>query len=253
MRFRITAFLYHLTVSALVLSVFLSIVFFIWYPSPYYILMSAVGVLTTLVMVDLVLGPSLTLITFNEKKSRRELTLDMSLILLVQITALIWGGLTVHYSRPQFTVYAQNAYYVMTQNDINMDELSDHVTAPHLFQGPKLVYARPPETESEIQEVYKQMTQKDSKAFMFEPGQYVEMDHEQAVLPTQGLDLSLISQPDNKILEAWLAELTGNSSDELEKLLFLPVYGRDRKYLGAISIDNGRLLSALIYAEVAKK
>ncbi|WP_461395487.1 hypothetical protein, partial [Deferrisoma sp.] len=67
--------------------------------------------LRLIVGVDLVLGPLLTLIVYNPKKTRRALLLDYGVIGTLQALAFGWGLWTVAAQRTALVVFADGAFY----------------------------------------------------------------------------------------------------------------------------------------------
>ncbi len=99
-RDKLTAFGIHLGLSLLI---FLSLLFVIlnyWYPSPLFTTDGGWQVLRIVVLVDVVLGPLLTLVVYRKGKPR--LKLDMALIILLQVGALAGGGWVTWKERPLF-------------------------------------------------------------------------------------------------------------------------------------------------------
>src|SRR5210317_459647 len=103
----------HFTVSLIIFSVFIYILLIHWYPSPYFTASGGWQGLKIVVLVDLVLGPLLTFIVFNKKKSRLELTIDLSLIVGLQLAALVWGIVTVYQQRPLAIVFWDDRFYTV--------------------------------------------------------------------------------------------------------------------------------------------
>jgi hypothetical protein len=64
---------------------------YLWFPTPFLRLDGTWRALLTLATVDIVIGPLLTLILVSAKKSKRELYIDMLVILTVQPSALGYG------------------------------------------------------------------------------------------------------------------------------------------------------------------
>lgn len=62
-----------------------------WYPAWLFWSDGGIQVLWLLVGVDLILGPALTFVVYNPKKSLRERILDLSLILVIQLGAFGYG------------------------------------------------------------------------------------------------------------------------------------------------------------------
>ena len=111
----------HLIASALVVGIFLSIVATVWYPPPLLHLQGAVPILVTLAVVDVCLGPLITLIIAGPRKPRPELTRDLSIIVFVQLTALAYGAWTVYSGRPAFLVFNADRFDVVAATEIETE------------------------------------------------------------------------------------------------------------------------------------
>jgi hypothetical protein len=116
------AFLTHLAVSTAIVGFVCALIFFVWYPHPYFQAMGAWGVLRVLIGVDLVLGPLLTLIVF--KPGKRGLKFDLWAIACIQLTALLYGAGTIYHERPYFTVFAVDRFYVLPRADVDAAQLA---------------------------------------------------------------------------------------------------------------------------------
>ncbi|HYL72372.1 MAG TPA: fimb protein, partial [Candidatus Dormibacteraeota bacterium] len=106
MRFRLKAFGLHLTGSACALGLALGSLYLGWYRWPGWYLTGVLHVLVIVAIVDLGLGPTLTLIIANPRKPRRELARDIGIIVSVQIAALIYGAATLWQGRPLYYTFS---------------------------------------------------------------------------------------------------------------------------------------------------
>ena len=141
----------HFLASVLVISLALSVVYFIWYPEPFYIIHSVFDAVKIALIVDLVLGPFLTLVIFNISKPRSELIRDISIIVLFQLAALSWGLHITYKMRPVFLVFQGETFYTMIKEDIKLDELNENVYLPSIWQRTKPVYVEPLSAEDAVQ------------------------------------------------------------------------------------------------------
>jgi hypothetical protein len=137
----------HFLASAVIISLFLSVVYFLWYPKPFYIIHSVFDAVKIALVVDLILGPFMTLVIFNLKKPRAELIRDISIIVLFQIAALSWGAHITYKMRPVFFVFQGETFYSMTKEDINLDEIDASMSLPAIWQKPKFAYVEPLSSE----------------------------------------------------------------------------------------------------------
>ena len=60
------AFVLHLAISALIATTVVALVVMLWYPPPYFAAMGGETLLRLLIGVDVVLGPLITLIIFDQ-------------------------------------------------------------------------------------------------------------------------------------------------------------------------------------------
>lgn len=105
---RINAFLIHLLASVIVALMALALVFGVWYPAP---LQKAVGVTQIyflVILVDLVVGPLLTLIIY--KPGKKSLKFDLTVIVYIQLAALTYGLSSVAEGRPVWLVYSVDRF-----------------------------------------------------------------------------------------------------------------------------------------------
>jgi hypothetical protein len=108
----------HFLISLLLALVVISLIVFGWYKLPYFWALGGPMLLALIVGVDIILGPLMTLYLFNPAKSRRELTLDLGFIALIQAAALIYGVYTAHASRVVYAVYTGNGFALVKASDI---------------------------------------------------------------------------------------------------------------------------------------
>src|SRR5258708_36283854 len=108
MQFRLKAFSLHLLSSATVLTLILSCLYFGWHRWPGWYLTDVTRGVLGMVCVDVVLGPTLTLIIANQKKSRRELTRDIGIIVVAQLRALGYGSVSLCSGRPLYYAFSDS-------------------------------------------------------------------------------------------------------------------------------------------------
>jgi hypothetical protein len=96
----------HLGASLCIAAIAALLVFAAWYPFPYREVSGGRELFLIVTTVDVILGPLITLAIFNrEKKSVRELTLDLTFVAFVQLAALAYGLWTVAVARPVHLVF----------------------------------------------------------------------------------------------------------------------------------------------------
>lgn len=141
----------HALLSIGVASLIAALMFFVWYPEPYRSLSGGLQLFMILVLVDVTLGPSATLVVSSPRKSAREWRTDMALIVLLQLAALSYGMWTVYQARPVYLAFEIDRFRTIHAVDVPTELLSK---APSGFQslpilGPNRVAVRPFRDEKE--------------------------------------------------------------------------------------------------------
>lgn len=110
------AFLIHLGFSLLIFLILVLMIVYVWYPAPYFDAAYRMKWIKIIAFVDFVLGPVLTLIVF--KPGKPSLKMDMTVILLVQLSALSWGVYNAWSVHPKMTVYYDNQVYCLNRSEV---------------------------------------------------------------------------------------------------------------------------------------
>src|SRR5258708_4053006 len=158
MRFRLKAFSLHLVSSATVLTLILGSLYFGWYRWPGWHLTDVKTVVLVMVSVDVVLGPTLTFIIANEKKSRRELTRDIGMIVVVQLCALIYGSVSLWNGRPLYYAFSESVLQLVQSYDIDARDAEtgrqqNPALAPHWYSLPRWIWAPLPQNAEESRKI----------------------------------------------------------------------------------------------------
>lgn len=167
-RAKIHAFLSHLAASATVVGAVFALIWFYWYPAPLFELTGAWSVVKVLIMVDLVLGPLLTLVLY--KPGKRLLWLDMSIILIIQVWALVYGVNIIHSERPCYMVYNVDRFTVVPCAEIPPDAVADRGDiGPKKTHQPLYVIANLPTDRAEFQKLQEEVIFRGAPDIDFRP------------------------------------------------------------------------------------
>ena len=124
-RSKLVAAGYHLLASIVVVAAVSTLVMLVWYPDPLWRTSGGLSLLGLLAACDLVLGPLLTFIVFSLKKSRKELSFDLVIVIAIQITALTYGVWTVWQARPLYIVLERDLFRVIRLTDLPEPLMTD--------------------------------------------------------------------------------------------------------------------------------
>lgn len=144
MPIRVKAFGVHLLTSAVIALAVVALVFGLWYPAPLAAATGVTGIFLILLIVDVCLGPLLTLLVYKEGK--KTLVMDLTIIVLLQLSALGYGIYTVAEGRPAWLVFSVDRFELVRINDIDdrkLDEAADEFKSPS-WLGPQWVAAQSP-------------------------------------------------------------------------------------------------------------
>ena len=194
---RVKFFIFHLTVSLFITLIAFSLVFFVWYPAP---LAKAVGVTHIFLMmlaIDGIVGPMLGLLVYKEGK--KSLKFDLSVIILIQISALCYGIYSIAQGRPAWLVYSIDRIELIRNNDIQQQP---NVNIKPEYQSPTWTG---PQYVGVLLSEDKKQKQNDMFNAVFgltlakQPDRYVTFNKVQPDIQKNAQDLKLLNQFNNKL------------------------------------------------------
>lgn len=103
-------------------------VFWIWYPYPYREISGGRELFQIIVIVDVLIGPMITLVIFDIRKSALKLRCDLFVVLMVQLLALGYGLWTVAMARPVHVVFEIDRFRVVHAIEVDIDLLRESPT-----------------------------------------------------------------------------------------------------------------------------
>lgn len=112
----------HFLFSSVVALLSAVLVFFLWYPGVFSYASGVSRIFLLLLVVDVILGPVITLIVFNPLK--KELKRDLLIVVLVQVAALVYGMHSVFFARPVYMVFSVDRFEMVYANDVSNDDLA---------------------------------------------------------------------------------------------------------------------------------
>lgn len=143
----------HFLISAVIAAIVVIGSMYFWYPGLQVYAAGLVSLLTIFVVVDVIIGPALTLLVF--KPGKKSLKFDLGVIASIQLAAVIFGVVSIYQARPVYFAFVIDRFETVAAADLESSSLKD---AALEFQqltgsGPKWVGVQLPSNEQELDRV----------------------------------------------------------------------------------------------------
>jgi hypothetical protein len=235
------AFAIHFTVTFALALCAAAVIFIIWYPDPFDDLVGGAELFTLVVGCDLALGPLISLVIYNSRKSRGKLIFDYCVVGLVQLAALGYGMWIVAGARPVYIAFVGDRIDIVAAADIRPAELAaardpKYRTVP--MTGPRLVSVVVPPADHE-DALFQALAGNEEPA---RPKFYVPYDSQLAAIRSHALPLAQLEKrhPEAK---AKLAAARAKTGLPETRLRWLPVRSQFVFWTVLIDVESGRPLA----------
>jgi hypothetical protein len=232
----------HLAISSVIFGIALYLILFHWYPSFHFTVDGGWRGVKIMAGVDLVLGPTLTLVIFNPFKARKLIVFDLACIALAQLGALVWGFYAVHSQRPVAVSYYEGAFLSVTAQPLAIEKQPADYANQFSDRRPPLVYVQPPQNDQEearaaMQELFGQVGFHEDPFFFRRFDEHWDDVRPHAVAPEK-------RGKEEPAFAAALPEFLARQGGQAADYLFFPYEGHDGACTLAFRPD-GMLVEAL--------
>lgn len=264
MKARLIAFACHLTLSAAIVAFTMAIVIGVWYPSPLFYVQDFSKIVLTLVSVDLVLGPLLTFIVYNPAKAL--LKFDLAIIFLIQLSALSYGVYTSFISRPVYVVYSIDRFNSVSANEyqnIDLKKISkenQYLQTP--ITGPRWLGAVSPAKLTPAEKMDMEFSTALGDGLRMMPQYYVPYEKIKADAVRMGKRANDLNLNENQTIKQFgsskdrtlpsspeqirtVREWLGHLGLPLDKIILIPLKGREKFAIVALNAETGIVLDSL--------
>ena len=219
---RFQAFATHLFISSVILGSFLTFVYLVWYPQPFFVVEGLVQIVWVLVGVDVVLGPALTLVVF--KSGKPGLKRDLSIIAAIQIIGFIYGAHAFYVERPYFAIFYDSDYFEVIPASAMKDiDKLDPALSHSKFGGPVFVYVDAPSDVNDLKIILEDMKQGGS-AIHLRPDFYRPLTGYINKKFEFSRDLNQLQQiPAN---EAEITQFKSENGNRIKDYVYFPISGK---------------------------
>lgn len=148
-RDKIKAFAIHLSLSALAGLLCAIIIYKVWFIAPLDIATKITPIFLMMIGIDIIVGPLLTFLVY--KKGKKTLKFDLSIIVIIQFIALIYGVFNIYQSRPLWIAFDQDAFYLVRANEIDLESEKKAAVAyqSRIIAKPQFVSIKRPDIETQ--------------------------------------------------------------------------------------------------------
>ncbi len=242
---RIKASVIHFLISACVISIFLYFVLFIWYPDPFDYFYSPFEVLKIVLSVDLVLGPLLTLVLFDTKKDKSELRKDISIVVIIQALAFMWGVHVTYSVRPIFLVFSNDTFYMFSRDELDISTLKRKELTPVFWRPPQTVLIDPPKNEEELKKLFEDYFVNGKPEITIRTERYLPWKEGYKISRKYAINMENMLYNDQNKGE--LNKFLKRVNNKLENFVFYPVKGTSKKATIAFIKDTGEYAGLIKY------
>jgi hypothetical protein len=230
---KLQAFGYHALWSMFLISIYMALVLFVWYPLPFFFVDAGWKVNIVLILVDIVLGPVLTFVVF--KPGKKGLKFDLTLIVVIQLAALTAGAWVTYSDRPVYSAFVVDRFELVYPSDFKSNE-QPAVLKPFFQLGMAYVKALTDEERKDLTLVLA-----DLKTF---PDRYEPLEKYKNDLIARSIDLNQdrFYQADPKKKALWEAFIAKNNPNDY---LYLPIKGRERHWVLVLERETLAVKTAL--------
>ena len=238
---KLKAGLSHLGISFVIFLIVLYFIVFKWYPQPFFTSDGGWQGIRIMVGVDLVLGPLLTTIVF--KPGKPGLKFDLTVIGLIQASALAWGIWTVHHQRPIATIYVDNYFAPVTFYEIKGQGMTLAKLKAFGDKPPYWIYSDLSHKPDALQKARLEALRLGRPIFTFT--RYYKPMGVKAMKVMQDHALDMQTWLKDKPVEMKRYQKFLLNHQEGKNLIFVPWHARDKYEIIAMNIATRRFVGSL--------
>ncbi|MBL7004479.1 MAG: hypothetical protein ISR69_10675 [Gammaproteobacteria bacterium] len=238
---KLLAALIHITLSLVIFITFFGLLIFFWFPEPYFTASGGWQGLKIVAFIDIILGPLLTFIVFNKHKPKTELKTDLGIILVLQLSALIWGINTVYKQRPIAFTFWEDSFYTVTYNAITKHYSAQQIEM--LTKNPRAFYfVKKPNSLEAIKQLNKTITTKNIPPFLIIE-RYLSLSEHFDKIKIHTIDIHEVMSI-NKEMKADLLQQLKDQQSKVEDNYYLPLISKYHNIILIFS-KSGELIGSI--------
>jgi len=233
----------HLGISLIIAAIVGCLIYFVWYPPPYFQVAGGSNLMLLIMGVDIVIGPLLTLVIY--KAGKKGLRFDLACIAALQAAAFLYGLSVIALARPVFIVAALDRFIPIYANDLDDADLAQAKQpefATRSWTGPRLVGAKlPTDTKERNDLTFSGASGKDLEKFPKYYVPYADVANAMLVKAKPLSDLAAKSPVNGAIVNHYV----DTNGQTIGQLAYLPLSGRADAYTMVLSQATKQPLDVL--------
>jgi hypothetical protein len=231
-----------LSISAAVIGSVFAVVFFVWYPQPLFEVVGGWYLRRLLFLVDVVLGPVLTLIVF--KPGKPGLRFDLTVIAIIQVVALVYGTATTFRERPYYLMFAVDRFEVVANKDVDQSQIRYDALREKPWIGPIKVFARLPEDPDALSAFMEEVLFEGKPDLNRRPEYWHPYDDHASNVSAEAIPVSALLE-ENDDIATKARQLAETYKGDHRSIGLVPLLGRDADYSMVIDMDTGEQLEII--------
>jgi len=236
------AALNHLWPSILLLAVIGGVTLFIWYPYPFLQIQDSSKFALLLVLAGGFIGPALTWLVYT--KGKRDLIIDLSVIVIIQLAAVAWGANALFQNRPYFMIFTVDRFEVLSRREVDTTGINDPKLLDKPVVGPIMLYANMPKDERLFQEFLQGVMFEGKPDLQFRPEFWSRYTERQQLALQQSLALIKLQNARPKSVNA-IDKLVEKNGGDINKLNFVPVMLKNAHFAAILDAESGEIVDSI--------
>ena len=181
--------------------------------------------------VDLILGPTLTLILFKPRKPG--LLFDLAVIAAIQLGALIYGTTVIFQERPYYAVFAVDRFEVIAYRDADASMIRHDALTQKPLRGPILAVASLPEDPAEFQRLLEETVFEGKPDIQYRPEFWSPYEERSDAVALRARSLATLAE-EKPETEALISSFAQSLDREVSEFSYVPLVGKDRAFVFVI-------------------
>jgi len=244
---KVNAFLIHLGISLIIFLVMLYFILVYWYPQPLFGTDGGWQGVRILAVVDIILGPLLTLIVFN--KTKPKLKQDLAIIAFIQFSALVSGSWIVYQEHPALVVFVEDSLWPVTASQLTEQGFS--VSSVEQYRNTRLpmAFVKLPGNFDELYDLRAESLRSGRPLSLYvELYQTLDNNKKQAMrVLSINMEEYVKNKPEDKLKYQHFLQkykLQKNKLDQ-EKLIYIPLYSRYKIVIAVLDRESFDFIDVL--------